>query len=949
MPSASRRPGSYDQLRRAAFPSDLGLSFAEAAAAKGYLKPERLHELRAHHERLRRRGFPISMGALLLKRGELTVEQYLEILGTREVQAPPPVPRSREESPRFVLGRYRIVREIGRGGMGIVYEARDSVLGRRVALKVLQPQEPPSSTAIDRFRREAAIGAKLQHPNIVGVHEFGAAQDSLGRRLHFIAMDYLEGRTLSRVREEGTSTLEELLRILEDVGRAVAYAHRKGVIHRDLKPSNVIVDPSGRAMLADFGLATSEDHKTRLTASGVLVGTPAYMAPEQVRGETGRVDARTDVYALGAMMYEVLTGKPPFPDEPSPLLLQNILTADPVPPRSRVATIDPRLERIVLKSMEKDPARRYPSAREWVEDVARCRQGEPTAARPTGRALRGARRLAVAGAFLAMAAVAGFLVQRTRDPRRESRRVDEMPRVAAEVDRPRRALLSDDAARVERNPPLAGEPGYAPALYERAVLTARLRGRRMDEIAEEYWRDEVDVQVAPVLSRQALARTDARAEELRTRLKADLEAILARDPAALEPAELCCARGLQAWAAGDLSLAQRLLTEALEQTPALKEAREALAILEMERRRYEESIRWFTRGLERDRGRLPCVEGRAFAHFLRALELSGRGAPAEEEFAAAAADFDAALKTDRRSIVRSGLGRLAWAYHRARSGRDPGDLFGESIRAFDEAVATDRDPVKARLWRGLARTLWGLSTLTVPALGGPEGRDPRALLDAAIADFDVLIEGPSAPDAAWMWRGAAYVVQGIVLASRFADATPSYDRALGDLSEAIRRDPARDEAWMWRGIARKWWAIREYLTVRDSRPAYQAAVEDFDEALRRNPGRADSWTHRGEARLLWATFAMPIRGENPLPVLSQAIADLDESILRNPSQGVVWSYRGNAKESTGRLRGARQESDAKEWYRAALKDYEEAARLDPDRAFLLAKNIEGCLARLKQD
>ncbi len=812
--------GNHDRVRRAAFPPELDLSFADAALAKGYLTLGRLEECRRHHERLQQRGVCVSIAALLLKRGDLTVEQYLELLSGREAAAP-------SAAPRFAVGKYRIVRELGRGGMGIVYEARDLVLDRRVALKVLKLQDPPSSLAIDRFRREATIAAKLQHPHIVRILEFGAARDALDRQQHYIAMEYLEGRTLSRAIAEGTPR-DELLRMLEDVGRAAAYAHRRGVIHRDLKPSNVMVEASGRALLTDFGAAKAEELDTRLTTSRAVIGTPAYMAPEQLRGEGTRIDARTDVYALGAMLYEVLTGRPPVRDEPT------------------WTAVDSTLEPIVLKSMSEDPADRYPSAREWTVDLAMVRRGRPPEAR---RSLRWGRWPAAVGVAVAFA-VACFAIPR-------------------------------------------GRPD------ERAAETARRLGWRMDEIAEEHWRDDIDV--GPAI------RSDPGVRDLREQLRADVGA-RAGNP---------FARGLRAWLDGDLAEARRSLREA--------DALEALAMVEREQGRYEEAIRWS-----------PDPASRASARFFRAVQLSNRGGPAEEEFAAAAAEGV------RGPRMRSGLVHLAWAFHRARSGQDPGDLLAESIRAFDGALAENRDSAKARLWRGVARTLWSLCAAGVPAWG-----DARALAAAAIEDFDGLIDGPSPPDAAWMWRGAAFIVKGIVQTTRLADPTESYERALGDLGEAIRRSPARDEAWMWRGFARKCWAIREFMGGRDPRAAYEAALEDLGEAIRRNPRRAESWFHRAEARLLWAKFVTAARGEDPLPLLDAAIGDVDESIRLNPSQGLAWSCRGMARETCGRLQAARGRGGAVAWYAAALGDYEEAVRLLPPLNLLLAKSMEFCTDALR--
>ncbi len=775
MPSTTIRPGNHERVRRAAFPPDLDLSFAEEAIAKGYLTRERLEDCRRHLERLRERGVSRSIGALLLKRGDLTVEQYLDVLARREGGAGA---RGPEGPPRFVLGKYRVVRELGRGGMGIVYEAWDSLLQRRVALKVLKPQDPPSSRAVDRFRREASIGATLQHPNIVRILEFGAACDPVGRQLHFIAMEYLEGRTLSRVIADG-ATRDELLRILEDVGRAVGFAHRRGVIHRDLKPLNVLVDASGRAVLADFGVAQGDEFDTRLTTSGAILGTPANMAPEQVRGDAGRADARTDVYALGAMLYEVLTGSPPFPDETPPLLLQKILTEDPVPPSRRVGALDPRLEHIALRSMAKDPARRHADAREWVADLARVRRGQPVQTGPVRRSLRS---LGLAIGLVAL------------------------------------------------------------------VVAPLMAGLRMSPSPERP---------APTLGPRD-----------REQLSEELDALLV----------------------GDADFAGALETWALPLLPALQRA--------------------------------------------------NRGEAAEELFA----DVAAALKNSRDLPLRSGLVHLAWAYQRARISRDPGERFEEAIRFFDAAVTEDRDAARARLWRGVARTLWSLCLVVVPGRSGP---DPRSLAAAAIADLDAVIDAPSAPDAARVWRGAAHLIQGIVQTSRLADPTSSYERAIGDLGEAIRRDPACDEAWLWRGIARKCWAIREFLGTRDPRPAYEAALQDFDEAIRLNAARVDSWTQRGEARYLWATFAMPSRGEDPLPVLAEVIRDLDESIRRNPSQGIVWSTRGASKEACGRLRRTRGDEDAAACFGAALGDYEEAVRLDPGLAGMLAKPIDACVEILR--
>lgn len=272
------------------------------------------------------------------------------------------------------MGKYRLLRKIARGGFADVYEAKDAKLHRRVALKVIRVEEAEAPT-LARLQREAAIAAQLQHPNIVAVHEAGMVRDREGRLVHYIAMDFVDGRTMAELLRDGHP---DLLRMLEDVARAADYAHSKGVVHRDLKPSNVLVEKGGRVLLTDFGVAHLDRFRTRLTQTNDVLGTPHYMAPEQVLGRPKEIGPRTDVYALGVILYEILTGHPPHRSESVAELFQKIVTEDPPRPRG----VPPDLEVICLKAMEKDPAHRYASAREFADELARVRNQEPIRARP---------------------------------------------------------------------------------------------------------------------------------------------------------------------------------------------------------------------------------------------------------------------------------------------------------------------------------------------------------------------------------------------------------------------------------------------------------------------------------------------------------------------------------------------------------------------------------------
>ncbi|MBI3854307.1 MAG: protein kinase, partial [Planctomycetes bacterium] len=292
----------------------------------------------------------------------------------------PPMPKS--------LGKYSLLRELGRGGMGVVYEALDTELQRKVALKLLLSDplsgEASGSVEEERFVREARLSAKLKHPNIVTVYEAGMLE---GRR--YLALQLIDGVSLSGwlAREAGAG-LRRKVALLRDVALAVAHAHEQGVFHRDLKPQNVLLDAEGRPYVSDFGLArrAGREAAASLTVSGSVVGTPAYMSPEQARG-LKTLDARSDVYSLGIMLYEMLAGRTPFQgDTPLDILMK--VVNNPAPPPSSVSksweesTAGDAIETICLKAIAKDPRRRFPTARAFADDLGRWLKGQQILATP---------------------------------------------------------------------------------------------------------------------------------------------------------------------------------------------------------------------------------------------------------------------------------------------------------------------------------------------------------------------------------------------------------------------------------------------------------------------------------------------------------------------------------------------------------------------------------------
>jgi len=313
-----------------------------------------------------------------------------------------------EEDPHERIGGYTIERELARGGMGVVYLGLDPGLGRKVAIKALLAGEFASKLALERFQIEARAAARLRHPGIVGIHEVGVE----GQAKHYLVMDFIEGGSLAeRLEEQGPYSGRDAAQLVATLSEAVAYAHERGVIHRDLKPANVLLDPSGSPVVTDFGLAKETESVDGPTHSGQLMGTPAYMPPEQARGEA--VDLRVDVYALGAILYECLTGRPPYEAASLPLLLTKLQDEEPTPLRKLVPGIAPDLATICLACLEKEPEQRYASANALAEDLIRFLQEEPILARPATFAHRGRKWLrrnrALARSVGAVVLVAGLV------------------------------------------------------------------------------------------------------------------------------------------------------------------------------------------------------------------------------------------------------------------------------------------------------------------------------------------------------------------------------------------------------------------------------------------------------------------------------------------------------------------------------------------------------------
>jgi serine/threonine protein kinase/tetratricopeptide (TPR) repeat protein len=317
------------------------------------------------------------------------------------------------------LGDYKLLEEVGRGGQGVVFRARQKSLNRTVALKVISLGQWASKAHVQRFRREAEAAASLDHPSIVPIYEVGERDGSC-----YFSMGLVEGGQLDAIARQQPMPLRQAAELIAKVARTVHYAHEHGILHRDIKPGNILLDRKGEPHLTDFGLARLVESESTVTRTMEVLGTPSYMAPEQAVGNNAAVSSVTDVYGLGAVLYQLLTGQPPFAGGTTYETIKLLLDTEPRQPRLLNPKIDRDLSTICLKCLEKDPKRRFPSALALAEDLERWLKHEPIQARRTGIFTRGQKWMQrnptsalLAGSLVALAAASGWIIWKSEFPR----------------------------------------------------------------------------------------------------------------------------------------------------------------------------------------------------------------------------------------------------------------------------------------------------------------------------------------------------------------------------------------------------------------------------------------------------------------------------------------------------------------------------------------------------
>ena len=882
------------------------------------------------------------------------------------------------------IGRYSIVDELGRGGMGVVYRAYDSALKRIVALKMILDPTRAGPELIERFRKEASAVARLHDPRIVSVYEVGEHEGK-----PYLVMELIAGRSFEQHLRREHPGPRRVAEIVREVALALEHAHENGIVHRDVKPDNILVDEAGHAHLMDFGLAQDLSATARLTVTGQVLGTPAYMSPEQASGDPGRLGPSCDVYALGAVLYRALLDRLPFTATTPQALIQKVISEEPTQPRKLDPRIHRDLETITLRCLAKEPARRYARASLVAEELRRFLDGESIIARPVGRAERTwlwVRRNRKLSAVLAMLAVtlagatgtsgARFLEKRARRLSVEhvlvearSGRVDSarahgeaLDSVVRLADPQTVALVAGALDSVTAELRAATRALYAgletPGKVESEAGVAKIEG--LGAAVDRWLALEAGATLAPA-DGELLARARARLEDRAARTRKTVESKeLAADAAHLlaaaqeerlgqggvELAALSCeALGKLAIHEGSIPALERYLALEASERRAIKAA-EALCRLRTPGPVLAARRRFGGRGpfwaeiaplLARSSGAAEWPAGTARDLRERAEVRAETG-----DALGALADADAAIALE----TNGGVG-VSPAHDRA--GVSPARGGGISYAPSLASASSGASPPGPR--EGL-RPSDSPENSSLSRAHATRGAALAALGSAseALAALSKAIELDRKNEAALRDRGAIQ-----------ADRN-ELDAAEADFTAALALDARDAAAWKLRGRER---ALR--LQLAD-------AVSDFAQAIALDPGDADAWTDRGHALLqredapaAFSDFAKAIeldprlarpyllrgKGHNLRKEYEAAIADLSKAIERDPACIDAWNERGVAREGTGDLDGAISDlskatelapKDARAWanrgnaksrkgdIEESIADYDRAVKLEPKTA-----------------
>ncbi|GEM_PF-1365797 len=838
--------------------------------------------------------------------------------------------------------RYRVTRRIARGGMGEVFLAEDTRLGRPVAMKILA-QEMVGSALTRRFELEARTISRIEHPGIVPVHDLGALPDG---RLYY-TMKFISGRTLEEYLKEDVGRTRRL-EILATTCDIVDHAHRHGVVHRDLKPANIMVDDQGQVYVLDWGIARvkQEFQKSPLdlgfgsdgfTRVGDVLGTLFYMAPEQARGEES-IDRRTDVYSLGAILYEILTGTPPIRGRSLDTLLEAAKRAEPILPRELVPAVSAELEAICLRALAGKREARYDGAGDLGTDLRRFLGGDPVRAFRGGIGYRVRKRLSqhrLAAALAGVAVLVGgaaatyILADPTERQLRESRKQQvlqmreategylaaalvlrregkpaEMELFARKTEQACLAVIREQPALAEphyrlglmhrarldwrralaaQEQALIRDPNFVPARFERGRLLLRAYADRSALLRAQWVREE---SLRSSGRRGGLLPLevpkggfeDGEMQTLRRRALEDLQAV-----------PTTSARALATLLRGEDSIL--LFERAVREDPTFEEAYEMLSRFSEDRGDWEGAVTWFSRGIARDRGFLPFHRKRAAARIHQGHFRSRTGADSVECYRAAVEELADGLSVDSGcpELWRlKGMALYYWGQGEIFAGRDPSSVFRRAIAALEQESRINAQDAEARSWRGMVGIAWAVDA-------EDRGGDPTTLYEGAIREFDAALLLDSGRGSHWCGRGLARINWADRLREipRAGGPTPEslLAAALEDFRQALSLEASDPDARLWRGMAFSLAGMLEVEKGRDPSPRWKEAIEDLSEAVRllRFPGQA--LLRRGTARSNLALYQGQ-HLQDPSQQYRLALEDFDASLKWNEKDFNTWRERG---------------------------------------------------------
>jgi len=773
------------------------------------------------------------------------------------------------------LGEYEAVEVIGRGGMGVVYKAWHPGLKCHFAVKALHGGHRATGDSVQRLRQEAQVLARLRHPGIVGVNDVWEEAGAT-----YLAMDFVAGRSLDARVAEGHVAAADAIRWTGEIAEAIAHAHEGGILHRDLKPANVLLDAHGRVKVMDFGLARIVDAgEARVTRTGILMGTPAYMSPEQVESGMGAVDAQSDVYQVGAILYELLTGRAPYEGDGSMAILMQVARDDPRPPRTLRPEIDRNAETVCLRAMSRERRTRYASARALAEDCRRFLAGEPIrASRPPAweKAVRWTRRhralAALATAILLALAAAGGSTLRARTVEREKADLE------AQVLRALRMLalthleatlmvrrvggslreaearflgpLEEAAHEAERKLPTLAEPHYHLGVMYRALL------RFDDAAAQQETASAKDPTDPRVLYERAILAAHRYGQRL-----ARLREVWSR----AEGRRLAVGGRIESGDAARADARSRPTDDALAAADSEARALHARIVADLERLETLAAPAGFPAAM------LACARGIFLSHSAAADQRTGA-----IDLLESAVRADSSLEEAHERLAQLHLGR---------------DDFARAIEAFTRAIAADKGFVPFWLGRAEAQLTWGLSEFG-------HGADPADRFRAAESDLDRAIElDPDSP-IGWSRRGKLRNDRALAVERGGGDPAPDYRSAIEDYTKALALDAKTAETWRRRANSHADWGLYDFCRGIDPRAEWQAALVDYAESLRLGPGDGETWMDRGNLRMNWAAWTQG-QGGDPTSLYREAEADAGESLQRDPSVPDAWMWRGMLRSNWG--------------------------------------------------